>query len=76
MNLSPSLPDATAPSADVDEHGIDLKTSDDVWIVDCRMARVSGDSIQIGGQDPAGPTDSNRIYVGGVVGDNNRQNNH
>jgi len=59
---------------DADKHGCNINTSDDCWVLDNTFYNISGDSIQIGGQDNAGATDSNRIYVGGNVGYGNRQN--
>lgn len=61
------------PASDIDEHGINLVTSDDIWVIKSRIHHVSGDSVQIGGQDGDGPTSLNRVYVAGNTCYSNRQ---
>jgi len=61
------------PPSDIDEHGINIITSDDIWIINNRIHHVGGDSVQIGGQDSAGPTDTNRVYLAGNTCYDNRQ---
>lgn len=61
---------------DQDAHGIAIGQANisDVWVMDCELARCSGDGVQINGTQFGYPVSVSRIYVGNTESFGHKQN--